>query len=180
MLPLHFQHTKLTYVNGVLAIIFGLIAILFPDMAIITLAVFFAIGLLLDGIFLTAGAIRLRNVIPNWQLVLLEGILGIAIGIVILVLPKDVAAFFLVIAGIWAIITGIMFLVYWIRKTHSRMFKFISVVIGVLSVVIGIIFIVNPFESTRLIVILIGIYALIFGIYSVINTRQQMKALKEH
>ncbi|MFO7790721.1 MAG: HdeD family acid-resistance protein [Bacteroidota bacterium] len=178
MLPLHFQHSKLSYANGVLSILFGLIAIVFPDIAIITLAVFFAIGFMLGGIFMTAGAIRGRNVIPNWQLVLLEGILGIAIGIVILVLPKDVAAFFLVIAGVWAIITGLMFLFYWIRKTHSQMFKFISVVIGVISVLVGIVFIVNPFESTRLIVILIGIYALIFGIYSIINTRQQEKELK--
>jgi uncharacterized membrane protein HdeD (DUF308 family) len=179
MLPLHFQHSKLSYANGVLAIIFGLIAILFPDIAIITLAVFFAIGIMLGGIFMTAGAISLRHVIPNWQVVLLEGILGIAIGIVMLALPKDVAAFFLVIAGIWAIIIGLLFLFYWIRKTHSQMFKFISVVIGVLSVAIGIIFIVNPFESTQLIVVLIGIYALIFGIYSIVNTRQHNKSLKQ-
>ncbi|MGC9331349.1 MAG: HdeD family acid-resistance protein [Bacteroidales bacterium] len=180
MIPLHFQRTKLIYANGVLAIIFGLIAILFPDIAIITLAVFFAIGFMLGGIFMTAGAIGGRDVIPSWELVLLKGILGITIGIVMLVLPKDVVAFFLVVAGIWAIITGLMFLFYWIRKTHSQMFRFISVVIGILSVVIGIIFIVNPFESTRVIVILIGIYALIFGIYSIINTRQQIKEFQTY
>ena len=43
---------------------------------------------------------------------------------------------------------------------------------GILSVIIGIVIILNPFESTRLIVILIGIYVIAYGLFSIINTRK--------
>jgi uncharacterized membrane protein HdeD (DUF308 family) len=50
-------------------------------------------------------------------------------------------------------------------------------IVGILSVLIGFVIVLNPFESTRIIVILIGIYAISYGIFSFINARKGYEAL---
>ncbi|MFW5768326.1 MAG: HdeD family acid-resistance protein [Bacteroidota bacterium] len=175
MLPISFGHSNLSYANGVLAILFGLIAILFPDITLVGLAIAFAVAIMLGGIFLTFGAIRQRKTNSNWPLILLEGILGIIISLVILIIPKDVAAFFVIIMGIWALIIGVTFISFYFRKAVPDFLKLLSVIAGVISVIVGLLILFNPFETTRVIVVIIGIYAIVFGTFSLVNTTRQKR-----
>ncbi len=171
MLPGSFKNWRLSYGNGILAILFGTIAIIFPGITIIGLAYYFAITLLLGGSLLSVSSIKSRKMLPNWQLMLTEGVIGILIGIIILARPQIAAAFFVVIMGIWAMIIGLIFITSYFRLTLPAILKPFHMITGILSVIIGIIIILNPFESTRVVVILIGIYVIAYGIFSIINAR---------
>jgi uncharacterized membrane protein HdeD (DUF308 family) len=167
---------RLSYGNGILAILFGSIAIIFPGITIIGLAFYFAVTIILGGVLLTVSSIRSRKTIPNWQLMLTEGIIGILIGLVILARPGTAAAFFIVVMGIWAMVIGLIFIISYFRLTLPAILKPFHILTGLLSVIIGIIIILNPFESTRIVVILIGIYVIAYGIFSIINARKGYSA----
>lgn len=172
MLPGRFRNWRFSYGNGILAILFGCIAIIFPGITIIGLAFYFAVTILLGGVLLTISSIRSSKIIANWQLMLTEGIIGILIGIVILARPQTAAAFFIVVMGVWAMIIGLIFIISYFKLILPAILKPFHMITGILSVIIGVIIILNPFESTRVIVVLIGIYVIAYGIFSIINAKK--------
>ena len=172
------RNWKLSYGNGMLAILFGSIAIIFPGITIIGLAFYFAVTILLGGVLLTVSSIRSRNTLPNWQLMLTEGIIGILIGIVILARPHTAAAFFIVVMGIWAMVIGLIFITSYFKLTLPAILKPFHMITGILSVIIGVIIILNPFESTRIIVVMIGIYVIAYGVFSIINAKKGYSSVR--
>ena len=156
--------------NGILAIVFGLVALFFPGLTLATLGILFSIAILIGGIMLTTGSLRIRKINQRWYILLLEGIIGILIGIIILARPELVATVFVTIIGLWAIIIGLVFLFAYLRSKLPSFSNIFILIVSVLSLLTGIFIIVNPFESTRVITILIGIYAVIYGLFSVIHS----------
>jgi uncharacterized membrane protein HdeD (DUF308 family) len=160
----------LTNLNGLLAVLFGLVALLFPGIAIVALAIYFAITILIGGIVLTFNSASQRNKNPAWTLLLFEGIVGILIGIIILSRPELSAAVFVTIIGLWAIFIGLIFLMSYFRSRKYAHSNYFALVIGALSFIIGLLIAVDPFKSSRAIVVLIGIYAIFYGLFSFFNT----------
>ena len=174
MFKLNPIYWKLSSLNGTLAIVFGSIALLFPGIAIIALAIYFAIAILLGGIALSISSVKLKNKSQNWPNNLLEGLIGIIIGIIILARPESAAAVFLVIIGLWTILIGFIFIWTYTKKILPKIANSFYLIIGVVSMIIGLLIIFNPFESTRIIIILIGIYAIAYGISSIVNSSKSL------
>ncbi len=161
--------------RGILAIIFGLIAILFPFHALVGLIYFIGAYALVDGIFAVVVALRERTVVRRWWILLLEGIAGIIIGLGILFSPTFAFAFALTILyliAFWAIFTGVMEISA--AFTHGRRFthEWTLALAGALSILFGILLIILQFSGLLSLVWLIGIYALAFGIMLVIRAFQ--------
>ena len=76
------QNWWLFTLRGVLGIIFGLIALIFPGATILSLVIFFSAYMLVDGIFGIISAVRaIRRKEDRWGLLIFEGLLNIAVGI---------------------------------------------------------------------------------------------------
>lgn len=157
-------------VNGVLAIIFGLVALFFPGMTLAALGIYFAISIIIGGIMLIIGAFKRPVSQKRRNLFLIEATIGILLGIIILLRPELVATVFVTIMGIWALIIGVIFLITFLRSNLPAYSNTFVLIVSIASLIIGLIIILNPFESTRIITVLIGIYALIYGLFSVINS----------
>jgi uncharacterized membrane protein HdeD (DUF308 family) len=170
MNSLNIKNWNLSVLNGVLAIIFGLIALLFPGITITGLAIYFAITILIGGLSLIINVIRSKDSVSKWYYSLLEGVIGVLIGIVILAQPESAATFFIAIIGIWALFIGLVFLFSYFKKAMPELVSAFQLVAGIISAVIGILIILNPFESTRIIAVLVGIYAIAYGTFSLVNT----------
>src|SRR5258708_25283935 len=97
--------------RGVFAIIFGLIALFAPGIALLAFIYVFAAYALIDGIVAVFTAIQERGSLSRWGWVLFEGILSIIAGIVAFVYPGLTALVLLYLLPIWAILTGILELV---------------------------------------------------------------------
>src|SRR6202022_1830246 len=68
--------------RGVLGIIFGLIALIFPGPTILSLVLLFSAYMLVDGVFGIVSAARaIRHKEDRWGLLIFEGLLNIAVGI---------------------------------------------------------------------------------------------------
>jgi uncharacterized membrane protein HdeD (DUF308 family) len=159
----------LTSLKGILAIIFGLIALFNNELSQKAFAILFGIFVLVTGLILTATAIRNRHHY-NWRHWLFEGIFDLLIGIMILIFPKITFAILIAIFGIWALFMGLLLLLTYYRLKESRLTSNIYLYLSLFSMLLGIIFLWNPFTSGAVVISLIGIFAIAYGIITIIKT----------
>jgi uncharacterized membrane protein HdeD (DUF308 family) len=153
--------------RGIAAILFGIIALVWPNLTLTVLVLLFGIFAVISGITAVAAALRGRG-LPGWGLLLFEGILGILAGVVALVWPGITALAFLYLLAAWAIITGIMEFLAPLAFPMSVGRSALMVLAGVLSVVFGVLIAAQPSSGLLAVVWLIGVYAIVFGIMYVV------------
>ena len=163
------KNLGLTSLNGTLAILFGIIALAFPSITMVTLIIYFAISVIIGGIILFFNSIRVKNENPNWSFLLFEGIIGILFGLIILSRPEMTAVVLLTIIGIWSLIIGLIFTAVYFISSAPKEIKYIYLAAGITSLFFGLLIVINPFESPRSVIILIGLCAITYGIFSIIN-----------
>ncbi len=156
----------LVALRGLVAVIFGVIALTRPSDTAAAVVILVALFVLVDGVLSLVAAIRASR--PNWAFPMFEGILGVVIGILALVMPRITAMVFAVLIGIWALVTGIIELVMASRLRGQFGSNWLLGVAGGLSVIFGIAFIVAPSAGVVALTVIVGIYALLFGIAMIV------------
>lgn len=108
--------------RGVLAILFGLVALLLPGMALLGFIYVFAAYAIIDGLVAVLVSIRERGSLSRWGWVLAEGLLSVVAGLVAVVYPGLTALVLLYVVAAWAIVTGMTELVaaFTLREPVSR------------------------------------------------------------
>ncbi len=166
------QNWWMLALRGVLAIIFGLIALFFPGIALLAFIAVFAAYAIIDGIVAVVVAIRERGSLNRWGWVLVEGILSILAGIFALFYPRETALILLYIVAAWAILTGIMEIVSAVTLREYLSREWALIIAGVLSIVFGIILFVRPGIGILSILWLVGVYSIIFGVLFIVRAFQ--------
>jgi uncharacterized membrane protein HdeD (DUF308 family) len=155
--------------RGLAAILFGILAFAWPGITVFVLVLFFGAYLLVDGIFAIVAAVRAAGEEARWWLLLLEGILGVVVGLVAFFWPGLTALALLYLIAAWAIVTGIMEIVGAIRLRQEMVGEWALILSGALSVLFGVLLVAIPARAGLLsLTWLIGIYAVAFGVLLVI------------
>ena len=151
--------------RGLCAIIFGILAFVWPGITLGALVLLYGAYALVDGILAIIAAVSKRegSGLPWWAL-LLQGLLGIAAGIVTFAWPGITALVLLFLIAAWAIVTGIFAIIAAIRLRKEIQGEFWLALSGVLSIVFGVLLFARPGAGALAVVWLIGSYAIIFGI----------------
>jgi uncharacterized membrane protein HdeD (DUF308 family) len=151
--------------RGVAAIVFGIIAIVYPDVTITALAIVFGIYAIVDSVGSFASAISHRGA-DGWHRAAhaLEGVVALVAGVLALVLPDLTALALVVLIGIWAIVSGVVEIMAAIRLRRVIDTEWLLAISGVLSIIAGIVILVWPDAGAVAISWLIGTYAIVFGI----------------
>lgn len=152
----------LVAIRGALAILFGLVALVAPGATILTLVIFFAAYMLVDGFIGIAAAIRAAERHERWGWLLLEGLLGVLVGIVAFVLPASAVLAVITLIAAWAILSGGLMIAAAFRL-HLHYGRWWLGLGGVVSVLFGIALLVNPGLSAVLLTYWLGGYAMAFG-----------------
>jgi uncharacterized membrane protein HdeD (DUF308 family) len=162
------QNWWLVFLRGVLAILFGVSAIIWPGITWLTLIILFGVYAIVDGLIaIWTGFSRTRES-PRWWTFLLEGLVNIGAGVMALIWP-DLATLVLVyLIASWAVFTGILEIVAAIRLRSEITNEWFLALGGVLSVGLGILLFLQPAAGTIAIIWMIAGYALVFGILLVI------------
>jgi uncharacterized membrane protein HdeD (DUF308 family) len=151
-------------VRGIIAILFGLIALLWVEFATLALVYIFGVYAIVDGILSVANGWTNRTLNPNWYIVFIQGLAGITAGFVVIFLA-DFAAFALIyLIAIWALITGILELVTAIRLRREIQNEWALALSGILSIILGIVLIIWPAMGILAVVWAIGVYAILYGL----------------
>jgi uncharacterized membrane protein HdeD (DUF308 family) len=156
------RHWWVVALRGVAAIIFGILAFVWPGITLAVLILFFGAYAVVDGILALYSATRSHGE-HVWAL-LVEGILGIAAGLVALFWPGITALALLIVIATWAILTGALEVYAAIRLRKVIKNEWALVFAGVLSVLFGVLLLAQPGAGALALVWLIGAYAIIFGI----------------
>jgi len=151
--------------RGVLAILFGILAFIWPGPTLEVLVLIFGAYALVDGIFLVATGIAGTGASGGmrWFLVL-GGLAGIILGVGTFFYPNITATALLYIIGAWAIVTGIFEVLAAIQLRQEIENEWLYIISGALSIVFGVLVFVYPQASALSIVWLIAIYAVIYGV----------------
>jgi uncharacterized membrane protein HdeD (DUF308 family) len=162
--------------RGVLAIIFSIIVSVAPGIALFGLIIVFGAYAFLDGILTIVVAIRERHVLPRWGWLLVEGIVGVVLGIVAFVWPGETALILLYIVAVWAIVTGIMEI-----GASFTVHNWLIGLAGILSLAFGVLLIARPGAGLLSLLWLLRIYALVFGIILIAHAFQlRMRSISQN
>ena len=152
--------------RGLAAVIFGILAYLWPDITFTVLVLFFGAYALWDGVFALIGAFRTGGE-RRWMLIL-EGLVGIAAGIVTFIWPGAASLAILTIIAAWAIVTGIFEVIAAIRLREEIEGEWLMLFSGLLSVLFGIALAIWPAAGLVAVTWMIGAYAIVFGILLIV------------
>ena len=148
--------------RGVLAIAFGIIALLLPGATLASLVILFSAYMLVDGALAIVAGIRMARRRERWWLLVLEGIADIAAGIIAFLWPGITILAFTYLIAAWAIVSGCLLVAsaFRLRRTHGRWLMGLG---GVISVVWGVLVALLPAISAIVLVWWLGVYAIVFG-----------------
>jgi uncharacterized membrane protein HdeD (DUF308 family) len=149
--------------RGVFAILFGLISLLVPGATILSLVLFFSAYMLVDGVFGIVAAVRAARKGERWGLLVLEGILNIAVGVVAFLWPGLTVVAFVLLLAAWSLVSGgLMFgAAFRLSREHGRWWLALG---GVVSIVFGVLLAIAPAIGAVVLTWWLGAYALMFGI----------------
>lgn len=151
-------------VRGLLAIGFGVLALINPVVTLGVLVLCFAAFAIVDGIFSIALSITARKQFPGWGWLLAAGIAGIVIGVLTFLWPGVTALLLLYWMLAWLVVTGIFQIVAGIRLRKEITGEFWVILGGVLSVLFGVFLMANPVVGALAVLWMIGFFALAFGL----------------
>ncbi|MBE9167516.1 HdeD family acid-resistance protein [Pleurocapsales cyanobacterium LEGE 06147] len=154
--------------RGLVAVLFGVAVLVWPGITLIVLLTLFGIFALLGGIFVVIAALSERRADEPWWLLLLEGLIGIAIGIIAFVWPEATGLFLLYLIAAWAIVSGIFELIAAIQLRRQIENEWLLAAAGIASLLFGLLLAIRPVAGALAIVWVIGVYAIIFGVLLII------------
>src|SRR5262245_17250423 len=154
----------LLLLRGLAAIAFGVLTWFRPGISLAALVLLFGAYSLADGILATWTAIAGPKDHDDWWVLLLEGLLGLVIGILTFVVPGITALALLFYIAIWAIGTGVLEIVAAIRLRKIVQGEWLLILAGLASVVFGVLLIWQPGAGALAVLWLIASYAVLFGV----------------
>jgi|RhiMetdeSRZDD1v2_1073273.scaffolds.fasta_scaffold911653_2 uncharacterized membrane protein HdeD (DUF308 family) len=160
------QLTKMRWalgLNGLLSIALGVVILVWPGISLFALTIVFGAYALASGVVglfyaFTAEADGERG----W--LILSGLLGIAVGIVVLVWPSISALALLYVIGAYAVALGIIAVVgaFWLPIDGGD--TALMILSGLVSILFGIVIFARPGDGALVTLALIAAFALVTGI----------------
>ncbi|MGR6915238.1 HdeD family acid-resistance protein [[Actinomadura] parvosata] len=152
----------LLLIRGLAAVIFGILALIWPGITLLVLVTFFGAYALVSGIFALFAGFRHGTRSRAWLLA--SGVIGILAGIVAFVWPGITSLALLYVVAFWAMLTGVSEIVAGIHLRKLIDNEWMFIVGGALSAIFGVLLLIWPGAGLLSLVWLIGAFAVLYGI----------------
>ncbi|MEV0828109.1 HdeD family acid-resistance protein [Nonomuraea rubra] len=156
------QSWWLLLVRGLAAVVFGVLALIWPGITLLVLVIFFGAYALVSGLFELFAGFRHGTRSRAWLII--SGLVGILAGIVALVWPGITSLALLYVVAFWAIFTGVSEIVAGIHLRKLIDNEWMFIVGGALSVIFGVLLLIWPGAGMLSLVWLIGAFAILYGL----------------
>jgi uncharacterized membrane protein HdeD (DUF308 family) len=154
---------------GVVCILLGLGALIWPQATLLIVAILFGLQLIAAGVVRVIAAVTLKELPGWWRAV--SGVLGVLTfiaGIICLFRPGTSLLVLAIVVGIGWIIDGISELVSAFAVSRPAMERFGLIAFGVLSIIAAIVVLTFPGESLVLLARTGGVILILFGIIGLV------------
>ena len=158
---------KVTALRGALAIAFSVVILVWPTIGLTALIALFGAFALVSGLATIAGAFNLplRGAERAW--LVSEGLLGVALSVVVFVWPGLSALGLLYAIGAWAIVFGILDIALAFAFPLSGRRSLLTVLGGLLSIAFGVIMFAHPGAGAVALLALVAAFALVTGVMQI-------------
>ncbi|MFO7613820.1 MAG: DUF308 domain-containing protein [Bacteroidales bacterium] len=155
---------SLFVISGVIAILFGILALFVPQETIIRLTLYFGILILAGGLILLYLAIKNKKAEKPYVLLLIQSILVLLVGGIIAFQPGDTLRVFLILIGAWATLTGLLQIILAVRMKGVISRHGMFTLNGIITLVFGLLLLFKPVGTAAFIMVISGILALVAGV----------------
>lgn len=159
------QTTLLDYwwvplVRGIVAILFGIFALVWPGISLVVFLAMIAAFWIVDGAFSIYYAGKARN----WGWPFWGGLISVAAGLAAIAAPGLAAISILIVIAVWAIVRGLLD-IYTAIKFHREIdFEWWLALSGAVSILFGALVLKNPAAGALAMLTLIGAFAIVIGV----------------
>lgn len=150
--------------RGLAAIVFGIVAFVWPGITLVTLVLFFGAYALVDGLFSIYTGLTHMGDSRRWWLLALEGLAGVAVGILAFAWPAAATVALVSLIAAWAVVTGVLEIAAAIRLRREISNEWLLALGGAASILMGILLMVQPIIGSVALVWTMAGYALFFGV----------------
>jgi uncharacterized membrane protein HdeD (DUF308 family) len=162
------HHWWLIVLRGIAAVIFGMIAWVWPDLTGLALIVCFGVYTAIDGVAaLITGIVRLRQRRHAWTF-LAEGLVSLGFALAALIWPVFTALTVVTVIGLWAMVTGLVEVFAAVQLRKEIQDEWILALSGFASLIFGALIAFQPASGGVAVVWSIGWYAVVFGVLLVV------------
>src|SRR5262245_24154534 len=152
---------------GVLAIIVGIIALVWPWVTMLALVNLFAIYAFSDAGLQAMRAFSSRTAGPVLGHLLLA-LVALAAGVIALVWPKPTALVLVLVVGIWAFIGGFFEIFAGFQSRETAGTRALFILTGLVSILFGVVLFAHPDAGAVTLALLFGLFALIYGVSQIV------------
>ncbi len=148
--------------NGIIALLFGLLAVFAPIDTLKVVIMYFGIIMLIVGVSILFGVYSNMKNKRNYGTDLISAIITIALGAVLTFFTEKTLEIFVIVIGIWAVMLGIgqLIIMSVLITRGDRNFMLYS---GIFTLLFGILMFFNPFTMASIVITLVGIMSVIIG-----------------
>jgi uncharacterized membrane protein HdeD (DUF308 family) len=155
---------KTLALGGAAAVLFGLLTLAWPDVTLWALVVLFGAWAFVDGVFrLVALATGVPGAREHRTALIIQGILGIGIGIVSFIWPDMTAFALLFVIAAWAFTFGVIEVAAAVQLRKVIENEWLLGLTGALAIIFAIALVITPGAGALVITWLIGWFALLSG-----------------
>jgi uncharacterized membrane protein HdeD (DUF308 family) len=169
------EHWGLVLVMGILSIVLGVLAIMWPGATLLTIAIFFAAWLFVSGIFSIIQSFTRDGDTGGRVLNAIIGVLSVIVGFALLRTPFQALEVLIFVLGVFWVAQGIVTFIGAFSSKQGRNWRLFT---GILGVIAGIIVLVYPISSAAVLALFGGIWLVILGITQIIAAFQLRSAAK--
>jgi uncharacterized membrane protein HdeD (DUF308 family) len=150
--------------RGVFAILFGIVALAYPGITLGSLVLYFAAFAFVDGISNVFHAFFGRDDNESWWVLLFEGLLGIAFGVITFQAPGITTLMLLLYIGFWAMSTGVLRIILAVRLRHEITGEWWMALGGLASILFGLSMMARPGVGALAALTIIGLWSIVTGV----------------
>src|SRR6267378_8369013 len=162
------RHWWVPVLRGIAAIVFGVIAFVYPGLTVAVLVLLFGAWILVDGVFRVIGAIGHRASDRDWGFDLIIGIMGIIIGFLTFHAPQITALALIIYIAAWALMIGATEIALAIKLRREIKGEWFLILMGLVSIVFAVMLLWNPAVGAAALIWIMAWYAVILGVLGII------------
>jgi len=122
----------------------------------------------------------LETLVRNWWVVSLRGLVALVLGIILLVMPREMAVGFLILfIGAYALVDGCFALAIGIINRPAHKDRLWLIIEGIIGIVAGIVIFTSPLLAGVILLFAVAFWALLTGIFEIVFAVAQWKTLPD-